>query len=130
MITLMTLILALMAVETGGERYPDEAIGDGGRSVGCLQISKAVVDDVNRVSGRSYTYEDRNDRQKSVEICTAYLNYWGWYYHKQTGERATAEILAKIWNGGALAWKKDNPQVLQNLDRYWSKVRKQLKEDR
>ena len=39
------LISAIMAVESGGR---DQAIGDGGRALGPLQIHKAVVVDVNR----------------------------------------------------------------------------------
>ena len=125
-ITMITLILAIMSVESGGERFPNQAIGDGGASVGCLQIGKAIVDDVNRVTGSDYTYADRNDRQKSIAICEAYLVYWGDYYHRQTGKRPTAETYSKLWNGGALAWKKTNPKVVSNLDHYWSKVYKQL----
>ena len=128
--TLMQLIIALIAVETGGHPNPSQAIGDGGSSVGILQISKAVVDDVNNFYGYHYTYDDRYDVESSVEICTFYLKYWGKHYTRKTGKPATARIYAMLWNGGALAWKKTDPKVVQNLNRYWLKVQSELNKNK
>ncbi len=125
-IQIIQLVMALAAVETGGHPNPPQAIGDGGRSVGILQISKAVVDDVNNFKGYHYTYEDRTDVQSSVELCIFYLDHWGNHYTKKTGKPADVRTLAQIWNGGALAWKKTDPKVVKNLTDYWNKVRFEL----
>ncbi len=115
-----------MMVESGGSINPDQAIGDQGRSVGCMQIQMCVIQDVNRVYGTSYTSDDRNSRKASLEIAEAYLKHWGKVYTKRTGEEPTGEIYAKIWNGGALAYEKTNPKVVNNLNNYWKKVRQVL----
>jgi len=126
MITLKTLLLAIMMVETGGCINPNEAIGDNGRSVGCMQIQMCVIQDVNRVYGTNLSSEDRNSRRASLAIAEAYLRHWGKVYTQRTGKKPTGEVYAKIWNGGALAYEKTNPKVVSNLDNYWKKVRQAL----
>ena len=91
------LIPVLIQVESGGDV---DAIGDMGEAVGCLQIHEIMVDDVNRIakmngwwctggSGEYYyhkfTIDDRLDKNKSIQMCEYYLNYYydkyvEWYY--------------------------------------------------
>lgn len=123
MITFDQLIFALAIVESSLNPL---AVGDNGNAVGYLQITPAVVEDVNTFYGTTYHMDDRYDTRKSVEICKKYLKYWGEVFEKKTGSKPSAEIYAKMWNGGCYAWKKDNPKVLKNLDIYWDKVNKQL----
>lgn len=111
---LSLLIPALIMVESGGN---GQAIGDNGRAVGCLQIHAECVQDVNRVKGTAYTVADRADRQKSEEMCRAYLMHYGNAYRRRTGKEPTAEVLARIWNGGPRGDK--NPKTA----RYWAKVK-------
>lgn len=116
---LATLILALIAVETGGHKSPATAIGDGGRAVGILQIHRGVVADVRDKCGLDVTWpESCRDPETSRAICSAYLTYWGARYTRETGKPATAEVLAKIWNAGPNGWRK------KNAERYWDKVRR------
>jgi hypothetical protein len=86
------LITALIAVETGGCRNPDQAIGDGGRALGPLQIHREVVQDVNRLTGASYRHQDMTNRAKARAVCQKYLEHYG--------RGATTEQLARRWNGG------------------------------
>ena len=123
MITFDQLIFALAIVESSLNPL---AVGDNGNAVGYLQITPAVVEDVNTFYGTTYHMDDRYDTRKSVEICKKYLKYWGEVFEKKTGNKPSAEVYAKMWNGGCYAWKKDNPKVLKNLDIYWDKVNKQL----
>ena len=104
------LIDALVHVESKGEVH---AVGDNGKAVGPLQIHKEVVDDVNRVYGTSYTYDDRKSIDKSREICRKYLLLHG-------GGNATNEKYARIWNGGPGGHRK------RRTKRYWKRVRKVL----
>lgn len=90
---LEAVISALIAVETGGHPRPADAIGDGGRALGVLQIHQAVVDDVNRVTGSRYMHEDALNPKKAKAICRAYLAHY-------CGEHATIEKYAAVWNGG------------------------------
>ena len=94
---------ALIRVESNGR---DNAIGDNGKAVGCLQIWTDVVDDVNQVSKKKYSYSDRKNRAKSIEIRKAYLNRWGRHYQRKTGKVPTQEVYARIWNGGPNGWRK------------------------
>ena len=123
MITFDQLIFALAIVESSLNPL---AVGDNGNAVGYLQITPAVVEDVNTFYGTTYHMDDRYDTRKSVEICKKYLKYWGEVFEKKTGRPPSAEIYAKMWNGGCYAWKKTDPKVLKNLDTYWNKVNKQL----
>ena len=104
------LLNALVHVESQGEAH---AIGDNGKAVGCLQIHKEVVDDVNRAYGLTYTYEDRKCPMKSREICRRYLVLHG-------GRHATNEKYARIWNGGPNGHKRSSTK------RYWRVVSRKL----
>lgn len=123
------LLSALMAVETGGCAEPLTARGDYWdgeyHSVGCLQIQEAVIEDVNRVYETNFIAKDRESQGASFRIAQLYLSHWGKVYERKTGEKATVEILARIWNGGPAAYKKTG-KAKQNLDKYWSKVQKEL----
>lgn len=111
------LISALIAVESGGRA---DAIGDGGRAVGVLQITPVCVQDINRFSTISYTLEDRANEWRSVEMCWRYLYHYGNIYKRDTGKEPTAEILARIWNGGPRGYNDEKTR------RYWAKVQAEL----
>lgn len=113
----MVLIYALITVESSGI---NTAVGDYGKSIGCLQIQEGVIKDVNRIYTKEYTKMDRYGRHQSVEICKLYLTYWGSVYERNTGKEATYEVLARIWNGGPYGYKKEKTKV------YWAKVKRYL----
>jgi hypothetical protein len=107
---LNSLISALMIVESSNN---DLAIGDQGRAIGCLQIHKAVVLDVNRITGSHYRHQDMTNRAQARAVCEAYLKHYG--------RGATTEQLARRWNGGPTGDRKSATEA------YWAKVKKQLK---
>ena len=107
---LNSLISALMIVESSNN---DMAIGDQGRAIGCLQIHKAVVLDVNRITGSHYRHQDMTNRVQARAVCEAYLKHYG--------KGCTTEQLARRWNGGPSGDKK------QATEAYLNKVRKHLK---
>jgi len=112
------IIPMLIQVESGGEKYPDSCIGDNGNAVGCLQIWKIVVDDVNRIQKKEvFTYNDRLTRPKSVRMAEIYLNHYGARYKRLTGKEPTLEVLARMWNGGPDGYKKQSTVI------YWEKVK-------
>lgn len=112
------LIYALIAVESGGK---DDAIGDGGKAVGCLQIHEILVEDVNRIidikgkGGLRFTAKDRINRESSIAMCRIYLEHYT--SPMNLPHRPTLEDMARIWNGGPMGWKK--PATVK----YWEKVR-------
>lgn len=108
---------AIKEVESGGDC---KAIGDNGNAVGAYQIHEIYVKDANRISGKSYTLEDRYDEKKSLEIVKIVTTYYGNYYKKKTGKEVTPEIIARIHNGGALGWNKSSTIS------YWNKVKSKL----
>jgi hypothetical protein len=107
---LTNLITALIAVESSGN---DLAIGDGGKAIGPLQIHKAVVLDVNRITGSHYRHQDMTNRVAARAVCEAYLKHYG--------KGATTEQLARRWNGGPKGDTKSATEA------YWAKVKKHLK---
>ena len=74
MTTISNLITALIIVESSGN---DQAIGDNGRAVGPLQIHRAVVLDVNRITGSNYRHQDMTNRAQARAVCEAYLKHYG-----------------------------------------------------
>ena len=103
------LLSAIMFVESS---YDDSAYN----AVGCLQIRKCMVDDVNRILKRMnsplrYSYNDRWMRYKSIEMFDIYCKYYN---------LNTAEEIARCWNGG--------PNGLYNpaTVKYWNKVQNKI----
>ena len=111
MTTISNLISALIIVESSNN---DLAIGDQGKAIGCLQIHKAVVLDVNRITGSNYRWESMTNRAQARAVCEAYLKYWG--------KGCTTEQLARKWNGGGPSGDKKKA-----TEAYWNKVKKHLK---
>ncbi len=107
---LNSLISALMIVESGNN---DQSIGDQGRAIGCLQIHKAVVLDVNKFTGSHYRHQDMTNRVAARAVCQAYLEHYG--------KGKTTEQQARIWNGGPTGDRK------QATVAYWAKVKKAIK---
>lgn len=104
------LIEAIIQVESKGD---PNAVGDGGKAVGILQIHKVMVDDCNRIAGfKKFTYEDRKDPAKSREMFRVYTDHYtpSW----------DAELVAKRWNGGPKGETK--PATKE----YWAKVKVKL----
>jgi len=114
----------IMAIETGGEPNPLYAKGEAGE-LGCVQITKICVDDVNRIIGhREYTYDDRKSMIKSKYIMRVYLEHWGARYERMTGKSCTPEIWARIWNGGYNGWKRS--ATLPYLEKFKKESARQL----
>lgn len=105
------LIMAIIAIESGGD---DFAVGDNGASVGCMQISEAVISDVNEVSPVKYTLDDRLDREKSIEIFRAYIARY--CTEERLGRKPTEQDAARIWVSGPNGYKKSASLA------YWRKV--------
>ena len=105
------LLMAMIMVESGGNNL---AVGDNGAGIGCLQIHKAVIDDINRVYGAVFQWpESAYSRGSSIIICKLYLQHYA-------PPNATVEQLARIWNGGPKGHKKSA------TIKYWNKVKKQI----
>ena len=107
------LLSAIMFVESS---YNDSAYHKGEDAVGCLQIRKCMVNDVNRILRRQrsdlrFSYDDRWLRNKSIKMFDIYCKHYG---------LITAEQIARCWNGG--------PRGMQNemTAGYWEKVKNQL----
>ena len=112
-ITDKELIKALIYVESSNN---DNAYHSGEDAAGCLQIRRTMVRDVNRILRRQnsqtrFDFEDRWDRQKSIEIFKIYCNHYN---------LTTPEEKARCWNGGPRGFQK------LSTKRYWEKVKKQL----
>ena len=110
MTTISNLISALIIVESSGN---DLAVGDGGKAIGPLQIHKAVILDVNRITGSNYRHQDMTNRAQARAVCEAYLRHYG--------KGASTEQLARRWNGGPKGDTKTSTEA------YWAKVKKHLK---
>jgi len=107
------LLSAIMFVESS---YNDSAYHKGEDAVGCLQIRKCMVNDVNRILRRQksdvrFTYDDRWLRNRSIKMFDIYCKHYG---------LTTAEEIARCWNGG--------PRGMQNemTANYWKKVKNKL----
>ena len=107
------LLSAIMLVESSNN---DSAYNSYEDAVGCLQIRKCMVNDINRILRRQksdlrFSYDDRWLRNKSIKMFDIYCKHYG---------LTTAEEMARCWNGG--------PRGMQNemTAGYWKKVKNQL----
>lgn len=107
------LLSAIIHVESSNN---DSAYNSYEDAVGCLQIRKCMVDDVNRILRRQksdirFSYDDRWLRNKSIKMFDIYCKHYG---------LTTAEEIARCWNGG--------PRGMQNemTANYWRKVQENL----
>ena len=102
---------ALHQVETSGRHGP--ILGDNGRSLGPLQISRAYFTD-SRVAG---TYEQVVDLAFARRVVSAYLQR----YAAKAWAAGDVETLARIHNGGP---RGDKKQATVN---YAAKVRRAMR---
>ena len=107
------LLSAIIHVESSNN---DSAYNVYEDAVGCLQIRKTMVNDINRILRRQksdlrFSYDDRWLRNKSIKMFDIYCKHYG---------LTTAEEIARCWNGG--------PRGMQNemTANYWKKVKNKL----
>ena len=84
----------LQVVETGGERDPDAAIGDGGKAIGAYQIWRVYWVDACEYdqSLRARGYQAVTDREYAERIVIAYLSRYARDW--------SIDTIARIHNGG------------------------------
>ena len=107
---------AIEKVETGGQRDPANAIGDGGKALGPMQIHRvywldAVEHDPSLVANGE-TYDSVRDRAYARRVVMAYWNRYAKSWDAQT--------LARIHNGGPKG------HVRKATLGYWAKVKAKL----
>ena len=85
------LISAFIYVESRGR---DDAVGDDGKAVGCLQLHPIMVDEANRLAKPvvKYTYNDRTSREKSIEMFKILMTH-----HRVK----TVRDAVRVWNRNA-----------------------------
>lgn len=87
------LIKQIIKVESANN-HPNYQIGDGGKAIGPMQIHKIMVDECNRLQDSiNYTYKDRWDLNKSINIFNIYQDYWN--------PEHDLELALSLWNGGS-----------------------------
>ena len=110
------LIAAIIAVESGGK---DDAVGDGGKAIGCMQIWKVCwTDAVEYDKTIGGVYADCYSRAYAIKVFDAYMRRYAkgaW-----TGGTIDAEKCSRIWNGGPKGYTKEA------TEQYWKKVKKHL----
>jgi hypothetical protein len=107
------ILTAIRKVETGGCKDPSNAVGDGGKAIGPLQIHysywKDAVEFDPSIGGK---YSDCKSEAYARKIVIA---YWTRY-----APNWSFETLSRVHNGGPTGHKKTS-----TLD-YWRKVQKKL----
>ena len=107
------LLSAIMFVESCNN---DSAYRASEGAVGCLQIRKTMVNDINRIlkkqkSTLKFTYNSRWHRDSSIQMFNIYCKYYN---------LNTAEEIARCWNGGPRGMNKPLTAT------YWKKVKENL----
>ena len=107
------LINAIIQVESSGK---DDAVGDNGKAIGCLQIWKPYWLDATERSNIGGKHTDCFKRDYAVRIFDAYMNrYAGSAWQSQSA--FNPEFVARIHNGGPKGYKKTATV------KYWKKVK-------
>ena len=108
------LLLAIIYVESGGD---PTKWAKGEDAVGCLQIRRIAIRDVNRIlkkqkNKKRYKYKDRWDCEKSKYIFVLLTEYYL--------PGGCDEDIARFWNGGPTGPTKTATKV------YWRKVKREI----
>jgi hypothetical protein len=107
---------AIRAVETGGQRDPANAVGDGGAALGPYQIHRGywqdAVDRDPSLVANGQTYQNVCDAAYAERVILAYWSRYAPSYDAQT--------LARIHNGGPKGHLRKATLA------YWGKVRAKL----
>ena len=107
---------AIEHVETGAEADPANAIGDGGKALGPMQIHRVYWQDAverdHTLVANGETYQSVRDRTYARRVVMA---YWSRY-----AKSWDSETLARIHNGGPKG------HVRKATLGYWAKVRAAL----
>ena len=110
-IALAPLFAAIAEVESENGKTSDNV----------YQLTISYVVDVNNIrinKGQSWFYFiDCADRAKSKRMMLTYWRHYGEQYRRTTGKNPTAEVLARIHNGGPDGWRKESTL------KYWHKVK-------
>ncbi len=108
------ILAAIQVVETGGLNRPTYPDGDGGRSIGPLQISRLYWRDAVRFDPSiGGSYQDCREIAYARQVVCAYMRR----YVPEAWGRADAEVIARTHNGGPRGLAKTSTL------RYWDKVR-------
>jgi hypothetical protein len=88
------ILSAIAAVETGGERQPDRAVGDNGKALGRFQIWEVYWKDACEYdkSLRSRPYTDVTDPEYARRVVIAYLSRYA--------QDWSIDTVSRIHNGG------------------------------
>jgi len=106
------LVDALIIAESNGN---DNAIGDNGKAIGCLQIWEIYHTDAIERSRIGGSYKDCFNRDYAIKVFDAYMKRYAreaW----TNPAKFDAEKVARIHNGGPRGYKKKATQ------KYWKKV--------
>ena len=110
---LRQLLDAIRQVETGGESDPANAVGDGGRSLGPYQITRAYWRD----SGVAGQYQWVRNKAYAERVMIAY-----WQRHCPSAlARHDCQTLARVHNGGP-----NGPWEWRTIS-YWRRAREQTR---
>lgn len=86
------VIRAIAQVESEGN---PKMVSKCGRYVGYLQISKILVRECNQILGKQvYTYDDRYDKQKSIDMFIVFQEHFN--------KEGNTEKAIRLWNSGDL----------------------------
>lgn len=107
------ILSAIIHVESSGR---DSAYCASEDAVGCMQIRRTMVRDVNRIlkrrkSDKRYKLKDRWNRNKSIEMFNIYCSHYG---------LESNEEKARCWNGGPRGDERTTTLG------YWNKVKNYL----
>lgn len=110
------LVDAIIMVESSGR---DDAVGDNGNAIGCLQIWEIYWIDATERSNIGGSYKDCYKRDYAIKVFDAYMKR----YAKEAWTdpaKFDAEKVARIHNGGPRGYRKTATK------KYWDKVQKLL----
>lgn len=113
----------LLAIEQEESDGVIDKIGDDGRAIGCLQIWKIYVDDVNRILKQNkYTYSDRYNRAKSFEMARIVLRHY--CTEARLGHKPTWTDYAATHQRPSAVWDKDKPAIAEYINRVGAELEK------
>ena len=96
----------LQVIKQIESRNQADAVGDGGRAFGVIQIHEIAVKEVNRIKGTDYKHIDMFNVDVAEAFFYDYIDICTKYYTRVEKKPPTEQDLVRMYNGGYTGYKK------------------------
>ncbi len=89
-------------------------VGDGGNSLGLLQVGSGSVIDVNKYYNTDYTHQSMMNDSICIDFASKYANLLSKHFYNKHNRLPTNFEVSRLWNGGYKGTSNDLTLIYEN----------------